>query len=198
MLLPSGSPELIGLYHNRLTQPICGISVEFLLARFAWSIFTDEHMPFFHSDLECTVQLWNNIKGEAEIRNLKGLDVRSIARLFESTRSQSRSVSPKKRSRSTHGDKADGGGDNYWSDDEDNPSDHDRERDYPPRGRPRKRGWDDDEVPSLSSSFTSATQSSLASVQTRRASRPPTPKQAKAVASPDRRPQKRICVEANH
>ncbi|KAK3935961.1 hypothetical protein QBC46DRAFT_346059 [Diplogelasinospora grovesii] len=36
VLLPSGSPELVGLYHNRSPQPLRGISVECLFARFAY------------------------------------------------------------------------------------------------------------------------------------------------------------------
>ncbi|OAA66551.1 hypothetical protein SPI_01127 [Niveomyces insectorum RCEF 264] len=200
VLLPSGSPELIGLYHNRLPQPIYGISVECLLARFAWSIFTDEHIPFFQSDSEYTVLLWNNIKGEAETRTLKGLDVGSITRIFESTRTQSRSVNPKKRSRSTYDSTQGDSCDDCSSDEDDITSDDDGDRDrlprdYPPRGRSLKRVWDDDHVPSVSSSFTSATQSSIAGVPTRLASQPPTPKQAGTVASPGRRPQKRMHVQ---
>ena len=156
VLLPSGSPELIGLYHNRLTQPLCGISVECLFARFAWSIFTDEHIPFFQSDVECTVILWNSAKGETETRTMKGLDVRSIAQIFESTRSQSRSISPNKRPFSTHGGARDDNADNisYSEDDvaedtvgEDYSSDHDYDRHHQSRGRPLKRRWVDDDVP---------------------------------------------------
>jgi len=66
VLLPSGSPELAGLYHNRSPQPIRGVSVEYLFARFAWSLFTDEQIPFFGLDREYTVRFWNEAKGEAE------------------------------------------------------------------------------------------------------------------------------------
>ena len=47
VLLPSGSSEFVGLYHNRSPGLIRGISVECLFAHFAWSLSTDEHIPFF-------------------------------------------------------------------------------------------------------------------------------------------------------
>jgi hypothetical protein len=208
VLLPSGSPELVGLYHNRSPQPIRGISVECLFARFAWSLFTDEHIPFFGSGLEYAVRLWDEAKGEAETRTLRGLDVKSKAQVFEPTRSQSRSVSPKKRSLSTQAGGRDDG-DGYWPDGgDDMPDEHGRDGwDEPPRGRPLKRRWetlerDDGQVPSLSYSFVSTTQSSLASRPGREASQPSTPKERGNAASPmwtsdmtgSQRPQKRIHV----
>ena len=158
VLLPSGSPELVGLYHNRAPQPICGISVEFLFARFAWSLFTDEHIPFFGSDLDYAVRLLDKAKGEAETQSLAGPDVKNRAQLFASTPSQSRSVSPKKRSHSAYGDEAEDVTDNEYDDDDDD----DDGGDEPPRGRPRKRRWqtfgaDGAQVPSLSHSFASIT-----------------------------------------
>ncbi len=188
VLLPSGSPEFVGLYHNRSPQLIRGISIECLFARFAWSLFTDEHIPFFQSDLEYTVRLWDKAKGEAENQTLRGLDVRSSAQVFESTRPQSRSVSPKKRSLPTQGGGVDGG-DGDWSDDGDSTGDeHDRDSwDEPPRGRSRKRRWEalerDGEVQSLSASFASTTQSRIASGQSRQASQPLTPKEGENTAS---------------
>ncbi|KAK4118488.1 hypothetical protein N657DRAFT_713916 [Parathielavia appendiculata] len=140
VLLPSGSPDHVGIYHNRSTQLIRGISVECLFARFAWSLFTDEQMLFFLSDLKYVVCLWDKTRGETETITLRGLPVKSSAQVFESTRSQSRSVSPKKRSLSTQGDGRVDGGDGYWSDDRDSTSDE-HERDglnEPPRGRPRR------------------------------------------------------------
>jgi hypothetical protein len=207
VLLPSGSPELVGLYHNRSPQPIHGISIECLFARFAWSLFTDEHIPFFDSDLEYTVRLWDKAKGEAETQALRGLDVGSIAQVFESARSQSRSVSPKKRSLSTYGGAQHDGDDDYSSDDEDIIDNEDScyGWDELPRGRPRKRSreiWelDDGQVPSLSGSFASATQSSLGTRPGRRVSQPLTPEEGDTAAplesdgktAEDQRPQKRI------
>lgn len=182
VLLPSGSPEFVGLYHNRSPQLIRGISVECLFARFAWSLFTDEHIPFLQSDLKYTVRLWDKANGEAETQTLRGLDVRSSAQVFDSTRSQSRSVSPKKRSLLIQdGGRADDS-DGYLSDDGDSTGDeHDRDSwDESPRGRPRKRRWEtlghDAEVPSLSASLASTTQSSLVSGLDRQVSQPLTPK----------------------
>lgn len=208
VLLPSGSPEFVGLYHNRSPQLIRGISVECLFARFAWSLFTDEHIPFFQSDLEYTVRLWDKAKGEAETQTLRGLDVRSSAQVFESTRPQSRSVSPKKRSLPTQSGGVDGG-DGDWSDDGDSTGDeHDGDSwDEPPRGRSRKRHCEalgrDGEVPSLSTSFASTTQSRIASGQSRQASQPLTPKEGENNASlksagdttGSQKPLKRIHIE---
>lgn len=114
VLLPSGSPELVGLYHNRSPQPIRGISTEFLFARFAWSLFTDEHVPFFQSSLEYAVRLWDNTKGEAETQTVRGVDVRAITRVFEPT--ASRSGSPKKRSLLNQDGAQDDDYNGYWSD----------------------------------------------------------------------------------
>ncbi|KAI9899675.1 hypothetical protein N3K66_006136 [Trichothecium roseum] len=47
VLSPKTSTELIDLYHNRIPQVLTGISIEMVFARFAWSIFADERMPFF-------------------------------------------------------------------------------------------------------------------------------------------------------
>jgi hypothetical protein len=121
----------VGLYHNRAPQPICGISVEFLFARFAWSLFTDEHIPFFGSDLDYVVRLLDKAKGEAETQSLGGPDVNNRAQLFASVPSQSRSVSLKKRSYSAYGDEAEDVTDYEYDDDDGG--------DEPPRGRPRKR-----------------------------------------------------------
>ncbi|KAK0712180.1 hypothetical protein B0T21DRAFT_297413 [Apiosordaria backusii] len=211
VLRPTGSPELVGLYHNRSPQPIRGVSVECLFARFAWSLFTEKHLPFFESGLEYAVRLWDEAKGEAETKTLRGLDVGLWARIFERAQSQSRSASPTKRSISTQGDgQDDGDGEGYWSDDQDIIVGDELECDgwdEPPRGRPRKRGWEslgldvDRRVPSLSSSFMSA-QSSLAS-RAGLPSRPLTPegrgptasREAAGEAGGSLRPQKRVRVE---
>jgi len=94
VLRPTGSPELVGLYHNRSPQPIRGVSVECLFARFAWSLLTKKHLPFFESGLEYAVRLWDEAKGEAETKTLRGLDVGLWARIFERAKSQSRSARP--------------------------------------------------------------------------------------------------------
>ncbi|KAK3311627.1 uncharacterized protein B0T15DRAFT_81386 [Chaetomium strumarium] len=206
VLLPSGSAEFIGLYHNRLPQPIRGISVEFLFARFAWCLFRDEHLQFFLSDLEYVVCLWDKARDETHTRTLQGPDVRSIAQVFQPPRSQSRSVSQKRRSLLTQDQDGADDGDGYWSDDGDSTSDEPELNsfDEPPRGRRRKRSWEDlgrgnGHLPSLSSS--SATHSSFAGGPV---SRPLTPKEGRdTTASPapasdhigSERPQKRIHTE---
>lgn len=102
VLLSAGSPQVPGLHHNRTPQPIRGLSVECLFARFAWSLFADEHIRFFGSGFDYTVRLWDDSKGENRTQTMTGLDIRSVAKLFASTsRSHSRSISPKKRSLST-------------------------------------------------------------------------------------------------
>jgi hypothetical protein len=205
VLLPLGSPDIVGLYHNRCTQPIRGVSVECLFAHFAWALFTDEHMPFLGSDLKYAVRLWDKDEGKAETRTLGGLEVRSIAHVFEPIRSQSRSVSPKKRSHSTQGGHRDK---NSYDDNDDDGDSVDEILDEPSRGRPRKRSWealghDDEQVPSLSCSFASGTDSSLASSTGSRVSHSLTldavdtaPLLISAGDSIDKqRPQKRIHVE---
>lgn len=117
-------------------------------------------------------------------------------------------VSPKTRSLPTQGGGVDGG-DGDWSDDgHSTGEEHDRDSwDEPPRGRSRKRRWEalerDGEVPSLSTSFASTTQSRIASGQSRQASRPLTPKEGENNASlasagdttGSQKPPKRIHIE---
>lgn len=197
VLLPAGSPQLQGLYHNRTPQPIRGLSVECLFARFAWSLFADEHIRFFGSGLDYAVRLWDDSKGESRTQTMTGMDIRLVAKLFASTsRSHSRSISPKKRSLSTQA-RDDVYGD--WSNGEPNY----RDVDELPRGRRRKRSLDSltvdaGQVPSLSSSFNS-----------RRDSQPLTPRESELDAAMSRkpagdtacdaaereRPEKRLCVD---
>lgn len=139
-----------------------------------------------------------------------GLDVKSRAQVFASARSQSRSVSPKKRPPPSRGGGQDGYRDGYWADDQDiNGNEYDCDScDEPLRERPRKRSWDtsehdDGQVPGFSCS--SATQSSFASGSGSRVSRPLTPREGDTAASSEaagrapgsQRPQKRIHVEEN-
>ncbi|KAK4144476.1 uncharacterized protein C8A04DRAFT_27662 [Dichotomopilus funicola] len=101
VMLPSGSDQLPGLYHNRaLQEPVRGIAVEFLFARFAWTLFTDEHMPFLKGFVEHTVLLYNLSEDRVEEEKLHSAEIRMQAKLFGSY-SSSRSVSPRKRPRSS-------------------------------------------------------------------------------------------------
>ncbi|KLU90710.1 hypothetical protein MAPG_10562 [Magnaporthiopsis poae ATCC 64411] len=71
VLLPEVSPELAGLYHNRLRQPLCGLGVEFFFARFAWALFSDTHMPFFRTDFEVAVRLLDKTTDAFETRHMR-------------------------------------------------------------------------------------------------------------------------------
>lgn len=134
VLLPEMSPELVGLYHNRLPQPLCGLGVEFLFARFAWTIFSDTHMPFFGSDFKVDVRLFDKTTGAFETRHMRGVDTKAYTQLFD--RPQSKSASPRKRSLSTYsGSYQDE--DDFWY-----------ETWEPPRGRTLKRSWDTCSSPS--------------------------------------------------
>lgn len=63
-VLPSGSNELIELYHNRrLQNPIRGIMVEFLFARFAWTLFKGSTSPFLDGCLSYAVRLFDPATG---------------------------------------------------------------------------------------------------------------------------------------
>ncbi len=126
VLLPSGSPEFVDLYHNRLPQLIRGSSIECIFARFAWSLFTDECIPFFQLDLEYAVRLWDPTTGEAKDQTLRGLDIGSHSQVFTTTRSLL----------AQGGGRGDSG-DGYSSDDGEQDSEI---WDEPPRGRSRKRG----------------------------------------------------------
>ncbi|GAB1311801.1 hypothetical protein MFIFM68171_02011 [Madurella fahalii] len=91
------SNQLSDLYHNRvLQQPIRGLAVEFLFARFAWTLVTDEYMPFLNGLVKHNVLLFDPSEGRLEEEAVRSSEVRKHAKLFVSY-SCSRSVSPKKR-----------------------------------------------------------------------------------------------------
>jgi len=98
ILLPHGSAQLIPLYHNRLLKPVTGVASQFLFARFAWAIFTDENIPFFHDEHKYAVLLFDPATGHMTNENLQGRQVQDRANIFGPF-SRSRSVSPKKRCR---------------------------------------------------------------------------------------------------
>ncbi|KAK4044729.1 hypothetical protein C8A01DRAFT_31227 [Parachaetomium inaequale] len=97
VMLPSRSDQLPSLYHNRALQhPVRGLAVEFLFARFAWTLFTDENMPFLNGFAKHSVLLFDPSEGRVDEETLRSAEVRKHAKLFESY-SCSRSVSPRKR-----------------------------------------------------------------------------------------------------
>ncbi|TLS21943.1 uncharacterized protein PpBr36_09518 [Pyricularia pennisetigena] len=102
VLEPSNSAQLVPLYHNRRLQHIQGLSKEFIFARFAWSLFTDERIPFVSWPGMFNIFVWNRITNQLETRVFTSRDVFSFSQVFgSSARSQSpsRSGSPKKRQR---------------------------------------------------------------------------------------------------
>ena len=158
VMLPSPSGQLASLYHNRaLQQLVRGIAVEFLFARFAWTLFTDENMPFLSGALSHNVLLFNLAEGRLGEESLRATEVRKHANIFETYASSSRSVSPRKRSRpgnsvgrtaaedfeslSYLGVSDEGGG---WdaSDVDDDYDDDESDEEQWTRGRRRKRSYD--------------------------------------------------------
>lgn len=135
VLLPEVSSHTFDLYHNRAPQPVSGISREFLLARFAWSIFTDEILPFFQVDIyKYNVLLFEN--GQTTVEELSGgKQVKDRATIFGPA-SSSRSVSPKKRAREQEQEQ---GRDSETADDWDPSSGESSSDDEETRGRSRTR-----------------------------------------------------------
>ncbi|KAL8366382.1 hypothetical protein RB595_004923 [Gaeumannomyces hyphopodioides] len=124
------SSELVNLYHNRQPQLIRGLAPEFLFARFAWSLFTDEVYPFFSGMSLYNVVLYNRDTMQLEEDSLPGHAIRAKMRVFP-TYTTTGSKSPKKRQR----DEAPGEGVSSGDDDEDTSSEDEEEVDpRPPRG----------------------------------------------------------------
>ncbi|KAI1149838.1 hypothetical protein F4825DRAFT_429013 [Nemania diffusa] len=102
VLIPGGFGELQALYHNRPLQPSptsSGVCSEFLFARFAWAIFSDEIYRFLKLRSLLYYVLSLDIKtGKRNIREMKADAVQ--LHIFPST-TRNRSVSPQKRKRST-------------------------------------------------------------------------------------------------
>ena len=86
---PGASREIRDLYHNVALQPLIGVAIEFLFARFAWTIF-----PCLVAFLEAGVRRNLCIVGEG---NRVTEEVSSDRCIFLAKQSKSRSVSPKKR-----------------------------------------------------------------------------------------------------
>jgi hypothetical protein len=130
-LQPRGDCELHDLFHNRtLQQPTSGLSVEFLFARFAWSIFCDEIYPFLTGTFRYAVQLFDPTTGAVKTETRNSLGLSSVFQVLPS-RTSSRSISPRKRKAAdTQADHDSDNGDEL---------DSDGDQDEPPRGRSRER-----------------------------------------------------------
>ncbi|KAF4429966.1 hypothetical protein F53441_13977 [Fusarium austroafricanum] len=156
-LVPAGELYWFGQNQMRqLTQTLRGISTEFLFARLAFTLFNSIHFPPFDGMARLAVLLYDPESGRIRDDNLFQQQIRGKMKLFDTySRSQSRSASPKKRSRdeSVHEEVS------AWN------LDHDSENwddlvysDSPPRGRRRKRSWDaqaQESPPGLAASSTS-------------------------------------------
>lgn len=133
--------ELAGLYHNVRLQPLAGVSVECLFARFAWTVIQLSPM-FLKANVPRKLVIVQGIV--SSVRYVSGPECRIYC---PTPGGKSRSQSPKKRLR----DDSVGDDDDYssgfvsWDD-----------GDSPPRGRSRKRQRHDwsDAGRSTTSSFT--------------------------------------------
>ncbi|TGJ79384.1 hypothetical protein E0Z10_g9373 [Xylaria hypoxylon] len=101
VLLPDGHDELRTLYHNRLLQPTfvsaSDIAPEFLFARFAWAILSDEYYRLLKSDwLQYRVLIFDPETGKRQEQDMRRKALDQNVHLF-SRRSRSRNVSPRKR-----------------------------------------------------------------------------------------------------
>ena len=169
VLNPPDSSQMAGLYHNRSLQAIRGVSIEFLFARFVWSIFTDEYIRFFRSVSECTVLLWQRDTKKYSTRMMIGCDVATVARNYASaSRSKSRSVSSKKRPielvQTSRWGRIQTSG--LRDSDDDSSGEYDGFGPYEPwRGRSLKRPWESDEDMDEAASSTPETEKKAASVE---------------------------------
>ncbi|KAI3317243.1 hypothetical protein HD806DRAFT_515595 [Xylariaceae sp. AK1471] len=144
ILLPDRFDELCGLYHNRPLQPVSGLDVrpEFLFARFAWSIFCDEHCSFGRGPQSLKVSVLDSETLEREEKDLKSIDLIRMVHIFPRA-ARNRSVSPKKRKNESADDEE------YWNyykndndvDDDSDTSEEEKEEIDEPlfRGRSRWR-----------------------------------------------------------
>ncbi|KAF5002601.1 hypothetical protein FDECE_10572 [Fusarium decemcellulare] len=139
--------ELVNLYHNRLTQALCGVSVEFIFARLAWTLFTSTYFPAFDGMARMAVQLFNPEKDEVQNDDLYQQDIRSRMKLFKAySRSQSRSNSPMKRARDETVEDEEM---SEWNLDPDGDGWPTLLAEESPRGRCRERSWDTHKQESL-------------------------------------------------
>lgn len=148
----SGLPgeELAVVYHNVPPQALSGLAVEYLFARFAWTVLGQT--TFVRAGVARRLVLVDE-DGRSHTSNVSGKDCRDgflPALTRGKSRSQSRSHSPKKRTR-------DDLVEDEWSDPSDSTDGSMDDFDWDTRGRPRKRiAYASKSVPSsAASSFTS-------------------------------------------
>ncbi|KAF1958577.1 hypothetical protein CC80DRAFT_441077 [Byssothecium circinans] len=90
---PGSSLELTKLYHNVSLQPLVGVAIQYLLARFAWTIFA-QSINFIQQGLKRSLCIHVG-DGETSIRDFSGEQCRQLF----SSGPKSRSQSPRKRQR---------------------------------------------------------------------------------------------------
>ncbi|KAL9616338.1 MAG: hypothetical protein Q9160_008781 [Pyrenula sp. 1 TL-2023] len=141
-MLQTSSRELYHLYHNHTTQPLTrGITIQSLLARFAWTVLCDENYCFLKGSQKYAVMIWKPEDAKISIEMLSQQVIAKLGRLFPPPATKSRSVSPRKRRQEE--EETDSDNEPGWEiecqdadliEDEDDDSD---ER----RGRTRTRGY---------------------------------------------------------
>ncbi|CAM1501660.1 Fc.00g036440.m01.CDS01 [Cosmosporella sp. VM-42] len=146
---PDDNPDLIPLHHDRAPAPLSGISIEHVLARFVWIIFSDKTLRFFKGMTEYAVFLFDHQAGRMIENKFRSLEAPMSLKILGSSNC---TPSPKKRTRDQPMED-----DQFWAEVEEDEvsvaSDWE-----PPRGRRRKRSWDhfnSDSPPELIPSFIS-------------------------------------------
>ena len=91
IVAPGPSLQLTNLYHNVSLQPLVGVAIQYILARFAWTIFA-QSVNFMQQRLKRRLCIYVG-DGETKIADFSG----DQCRQFLSSRSQSRSQSSRKR-----------------------------------------------------------------------------------------------------
>ncbi|KAK3216213.1 hypothetical protein GRF29_8g2618833 [Pseudopithomyces chartarum] len=95
IMAPGSSLELTRLYHNVPLQPLVGVAIQYILARFAWTIFAHS-MNFIQQGLKRTLCIHVG-DGEISTKDFSGEQCRQLF----TPGSKSRSQSPRKRQRDT-------------------------------------------------------------------------------------------------
>ncbi|KAI1497540.1 hypothetical protein F5X99DRAFT_432968 [Biscogniauxia marginata] len=137
------SDELAALYHNVALQPLCGLAVEYVFARFAWTVLTQG--TFLRAGVPRRLVVVEGEESVVSVKNVSGLECRTkFAPTLPGTKS--RSQSPKKRARD---DAAEDNGfdENIYDDDKE------EDRIWSCRGRQRKRRYGGPISPPAASSF---------------------------------------------
>ena len=122
IIAPGSSLQLMSLYHNVSLQPLVGVAIQYVLARFAWTIFA-QSFNFVQQGLKRRLCIYVG-DGETSIADFSGDQCRQLL----SSGAKSRSQSPRKRQRDAFVAPAGDGEDN-------------KEEEYA-RGRRRRRSFD--------------------------------------------------------